>query len=58
MTVKEETKVLLDKLPDNCTYDDVMYEIYVKQKIQKGLDDVASGKTYSHEDAKKRLSAN
>ena len=53
LTIKENVKTLVDSLPDNLTYDDVMYEIYVKQKIEKGLDDIEKGNVLPHEQVKK-----
>jgi predicted transcriptional regulator len=55
ITVKEEAKKLIDNLPDEITWDDLMYEIYVRQKIEKGLKDIEEGKTVSFEEAKRRL---
>jgi len=43
-------------LPDNCSYDDIMAEIYFKQKVDRGLQDIEDGKVLSHDEAKKRLS--
>jgi hypothetical protein len=37
-TVKEEVKALLDKLPDDCSLEDVQYHLYVVEKIRKGID--------------------
>jgi predicted transcriptional regulator len=53
--LKEEAKKLIDKLPDNATWDDIMYELYVKKKIAAGLKAAEEGKVVSHADAKKRL---
>ncbi|MEA2013590.1 MAG: hypothetical protein U9O87_11045 [Verrucomicrobiota bacterium] len=44
---------LISSMPKSSTWDDIMYEIYVKQKIEKGLDDSKTGKVTSHEDVKK-----
>jgi hypothetical protein len=30
-TIKEEAQRLIEKLPDDATWDDVMHEIYVRQ---------------------------
>lgn len=35
--------------------DDLDYELYVKQKIEKGLKAVDQGDVISHEEAKRRL---
>ncbi len=39
VNVKEEARRLLDNLPDNITWDDLMHEIYVRQAIEDGLAD-------------------
>jgi predicted transcriptional regulator len=53
--VKEEAIKLIDKLPDNVTWDDIMYELYVKKKLAAGLKAADEGRIVSHEEAKKRL---
>jgi predicted transcriptional regulator len=54
-TPKEAAKQLIDVLPDQATWDDIMYELYVKQKIEEGLQDVDAGRVISHEDVKRTL---
>lgn len=54
-TVKEEAKKLIDNLPDEITWDDIMYEFYVRQKIEMGLKDIEKGNTISLEEAEKIL---
>ena len=44
---------LISSMPKSSTWDDIMYEIYVKQKIERGLDDSKAEKITSHEDVKK-----
>jgi hypothetical protein len=53
--VKEEAKRLIDKLPDQATWDDIMYEFYVKKKLAVALKAAEKGRVVSHKDAKKRL---
>jgi len=53
--VKEEAKKLIEKMPDTATWDDIMYELYVKKKISAGLAAAGEGRVVSHEEAKKRL---
>lgn len=43
--VKEEARRLVDQLPDDCTWDDLMHEIYVRQAIESGLADSNAGRT-------------
>ncbi|QLE58041.1 hypothetical protein FD725_22505 [Nostoc sp. TCL26-01] len=47
--IKEEARRLIDKLPENSTWDDLMYEIYVRQAIEAGLSDSEAGKVISVE---------
>ena len=35
--IKKEAHRLLDRLPDKSTWDDLMYQIYVRQAIEVGL---------------------
>ena len=47
--IKEAAKFLVDQLPDNATWDDLMHEIYVRQSIEDGLADSRAGRTTSVE---------
>jgi hypothetical protein len=51
---KQDVKQVLQKLPENCSLEDVQYELYVIQKVRRGLE-AADKSGVSHEDAKKRL---
>lgn len=44
-SVKEEARRLLEELPDDATWDDLMYKIYVRQAIEAGLQDSEAGRT-------------
>lgn len=43
--IKDVAKSLIDKMPDNATWDDLMYEIYVRQAVESGLEDSRAGRT-------------
>ena len=45
----------LEKLPGDATYDDIMYELYVLQKIERGQEDVRQRRIVSHKNARKHL---
>jgi len=45
--IKQKARNLIDKLPDNSTWDDLMYEIYVRQAIEAGLADSEEEKVIS-----------
>ena len=49
MKTKDTVRDLLDRLPDDCSIDDVLYHLYVIQSIERGLADAEDGRTVSHE---------
>ena len=53
--IKEEAKRLLENLPDDLTWDDLMHEIYVRQSIEAGLADSEAGKVIDASDVRKRF---
>lgn len=53
--IKEEAKRLLDKLPDNFTWDDLMHEIFVRQSIEAGLADSEAGKVVEVSEVRKQF---
>lgn len=55
MTVKEAAREIIDQLPDEASWDDLLYELYVKQKIEAGLKAAKEGRTVPHEEAIRRL---
>ena len=44
-SIKEEARRLLERLPEDITWDDLMHEIYVRQSIEAGLVDSREHKT-------------
>jgi predicted transcriptional regulator len=52
---KEEVQSLLKKLPDDCSLEDIQYQLYVIEKVRNGLDAAESQGTVSHEEVEQRL---
>jgi predicted transcriptional regulator len=52
---KEAVRALLDRLPDDCSMDDVLYHLYVLRAIERGQADVAAGRTVPHEQVEEEL---
>jgi hypothetical protein len=46
--VKASAIKLVRGLAPAATWDDLMYRIYVRQKIDAGLDDIRAGRVHSH----------
>ncbi len=55
-TAKDEVRELLENLPDDASLEDIQYHLYVRQKIQKGLEAAERGRTITHEEAARRMS--
>ena len=53
--VKEAAKRLLENLPEDITWDDLMYQIYVRQNIEAGLADSEAGRVVEVEEIRKRF---
>ena len=52
---KQAARRLVDRLGDDATFEDIQYELYVVQQIERGLGDVEDGRTVSHDEARARL---
>jgi len=55
MTLKEETINAISKLPESANIDDIMYRVYVIDKIKKGQEAVKEGKVVTVESLKKEM---
>ena len=55
LAVKKEIQEMIKNLPDNCTYEDIQYHIYVIEKIKNGINRAKEGEVSSHKSAKKRM---
>lgn len=53
--VKSAARETIDLLPDDATWDDVIYRMYVRQKIESGLADAEAGNLISTDEVRKRL---
>jgi len=54
-TAKEEVKALLDKLPDDCSLEDVQYHLYVVEKIHRGVDRAEKEGVLSQDEVERKL---
>ena len=55
MQAKQTVRQLLDRLPDDCSLEDVLYHLYVVQAVERGRADVAAGKVISHSQVAEEL---
>jgi predicted transcriptional regulator len=54
---KEAARQIIDALPDEASFEDIRYAIYVRESIERGLRDIEAGNTVSHEEVKREMAA-
>ena len=52
---KNKVLELIRRLPDDVTTEEIMEEIYFKQQVDKGLQDITEDRVLSHEELKQRI---
>ena len=53
--IKPEARRLVDELPETASWDDLAYEVYVRQSIDAGLADANAGRLVNHDEALARI---
>ncbi len=53
--IKDAVRQVMENLPEDATWDDVEYHLYVRRKIENGLKDIAEGRTLSMNEVRQRL---
>lgn len=54
-TAKEEAKALLEKLPDDCSLEDIQYHLYVVEKTRRGIDRAGTEGTFSQDEVERKF---
>ena len=52
---KDEISSLLEKSPDDASYETIQYHLYLLGKVKRGLERADTERLIAHEDAKSRL---
>jgi hypothetical protein len=53
--VKTEARRLIEELPEDATWEDLMYRIYVRQAIESGISDAGAGRTLDIQEVRARF---
>lgn len=53
--IRPDAHHLVDLLPDNASWDDLMYQIYVRQAIDRGIADADAGRMIPQEEVLRRV---
>ena len=54
-SAKREVEELLKRIPDDASYEDIQYAIYVRRKIARAEADATAGRVLTQEDAERRM---
>jgi hypothetical protein len=54
-TAKDETRRILDELPDEATWEDIQYSIYVRERIERGRREAAQEKLIGQDEIERRM---
>jgi hypothetical protein len=54
LIAKNDAHKIIDKMPENSTWDDLIHEIYVRQVIEKGLADSHAGRMLEVHEVRKK----
>ena len=54
-SAKQDALNVIQRLPDNVDLEEIMYRLYVLEKVRKGRDDVANGRVMSAEDLRQEI---
>jgi len=55
-TAKQEVKEMLERLPEDSSFEDIQYHLYVLEKIKRGAARMDTEGGVSQEEAEKRMS--
>lgn len=53
--IKEEAVKLIEGLPEEASWEDVMYQFYVRKKIERGIEAADANRVVAHEEVKKQF---
>ncbi len=54
-SAKEEVRRILEQIPDSATFEAIQYHIYVREKIDRGLEDVKQGRVIEQAEVERRM---
>ena len=53
--IRSEAHRLIDTLPDDATWDDIMYRLYVRQCIEAGIEDADAQRVIEVDEVRRRF---
>jgi predicted transcriptional regulator len=53
--VKEEAIKMIQSLPEDTSFKDILYHLYVREKVEEGLHAIDEGRVMTQEEAERRV---
>jgi hypothetical protein len=54
-SAKDEIRRMLDELPDDASWEDLQYSIYVRERIERGRREAQEGRLVDQEEVERRM---
>jgi hypothetical protein len=54
-SIKDDARRLVERLPADATWEDLQYEIYVRQAIEAGMKDSCEGRTVALSEVRRQF---
>ncbi|MGH9424656.1 MAG: hypothetical protein ACRD3J_32075 [Thermoanaerobaculia bacterium] len=54
-TAKDNVRKLLDRLPEEASFEDIQYQVYLLDEISRGSEEIARGAGVEHDEVERRL---
>jgi hypothetical protein len=55
LSAKQASLRLIERMDEHATFEDILYELYFLQKVERGLQATRQGHTHSHEEIRKEF---
>jgi predicted transcriptional regulator len=54
-TAKDEVRKLLERLPNDASFEDIQYQVYLLGEIARGADEIERGEGIEREEVRRRF---
>jgi hypothetical protein len=54
-TAKDEIRKILESLPDDATFEDIQYSIYVRERVERGRREAADDRVIEQDEVESRM---
>jgi hypothetical protein len=54
-SIKEDVIRMIERLPDNCTFQDIQYHLHLREQVEAAMKDVDEGRVHSQEEVERMM---